>query len=101
MLFNYIAKLLNLTLLNRIFGAIFYFSNLLILLLLVLLFANNIPLFSDSVPFLEDHSTIILETNKLLSKIEIDYTELIKKAKIDQIKEILQEKIDIPLESNE
>ena len=73
-LFNYLAKTLNLTFINRIFGMIFGFVNMAIVLIILVFLFNLQPFFTVYKNKLNE-SVAISETNKVIDFI---------KAKIDE-----------------
>jgi len=75
MLFEYVASLLQLTILNRVSGAVFCFLNVLVVLMLLLYFINTVPFFTKARIGLTDNSVILNECFKLMEKIRLDYKD--------------------------
>jgi len=74
-LFEYVAGLMQLSLLNRITGAVFCFLNVLVVLMLLLYFINTVPFFTKARIGLTDNSVVLNECFKLMEKIRLDYKD--------------------------
>lgn len=72
---NYLAKLLNLSFINRVFGAVFGFMNIMVILMLFLFVMDIFPYFKDFKIYLKN-SIIISEAQKMKTALKTDIKEI-------------------------
>ena len=72
-IFNYVASMLYLTLLNRVSGALFCFFNVVIALMIILILISLFPFFSGLKNLLINNSIIIEEIYNFTDKLMVDY----------------------------
>jgi len=75
LILNYIASMLDLTVMNRLAGGLFCFLNAIVLIMILLLIINLIPLLDGVKQYLIDNSVIIEETYKITDELMINYQD--------------------------
>jgi len=75
MLFEYMAGLLQITLANRIAGAIFCLLNVLLVIMLLIFLIESVPFLNGAKPYMKENSTILRELFDFTEKIMIDYKD--------------------------
>ena len=75
LIFNYIASMLDLTVMNRLAGGLFFFLNSVVFIMILLLIINLIPILDGVKQYLIDNSVIIDETYKITDELMINYQD--------------------------